>query len=314
MEASKTMTDGPLYHFFSGKGGVGKTTLAAATAVHLARSGRRVLITSTDPAHSLSDVFDCPIGHAGAWIESGLRALEIDSTARWTEATTLPKDRKPGRIEKALGDAMHMLGEAPGVDEFISLDLLVETMNTDQFDEVIFDTAPTGHTLRLLLLPKMLDGWIGRMIALRGFFSRFGRAIRKLVPRSERKDLPDVSENLQSARERMAAVRDLIKDSNRTRFALVTIPEAMSVYETRRTMDQLKDNGIPVGVVIANMIQPDSEACDHCKLRHQIHHSELQSLKELAGDVPLKRVDSKATVVRGPDALARLGRELWGGP
>jgi arsenite-transporting ATPase len=269
------------------------------------------LITSTDPAHSLSDVFDRPIGHQGAGIMPGLRALEIDSTARWAEATALSPDRKPGRMEKALGDAMRMLGEAPGVDEFISLDLLLETMNTDQFDEVIFDTAPTGHTLRLLLLPKMLDGWIGRMIALRGFFSRFGRAIRKLIPRAERQDLPDVSENLRSARERMAEVRELIKDPGRTRFALVTIPEAMSVLETSRTLSQLADNGIPVGVIIANMIQPDSETCDHCKLRRRIHARELQSLAEIAGPIPLLKVDSKSTVVRGPEALARLGRELW---
>jgi arsenite-transporting ATPase len=305
------MGDGPRYHFFSGKGGVGKTTLAAATAVHLARTGRRVLITSTDPAHSLSDVFDRQIGHQGAEIMPGLRALEIDSTARWAEATSLPEDRKPGRIEKALGDAMRMLGEAPGVDEFISLDLLVETMHTDQFDEVVFDTAPTGHTLRLLLLPNMLDGWIGRMIALRGFFSRFGRAIRKLIPRGERKDMPDMSENLKSARERMAQVRDLIKDSGRTRFVLVTIPEAMSVFETQRTMQQLQDNNIPVGVVIANMIQPDSDNCDHCKLRHRIHTRELENIEELVGPIPLVKVASKSTVVRGPQALETLGNDLW---
>ena len=305
------MGEGPRYHFFSGKGGVGKTTLAAATAVHLAESGRRVLITSTDPAHSLSDVFDRQIGHRGAEIMPGLRALEIDSTARWAEATSLPEDRKPKKIEKALGDAMRMLGEAPGVDEFISLDLLVETMSTDLFDEVVFDTAPTGHTLRLLLLPKMLDGWIGRMIALRGFFSRFGRVIRKLIPRGERKNLPDMSENLKSARERMAGVRELIKDPGRTRFALVTIPEAMSVFETRRTMQQLQDNGIPVGVVIANMIQPDSDTCDHCRLRHRIHTRELENLRELVGSIPMVNVASKSTVVRGPDALAALGRELW---
>ncbi len=305
------MAEGPCYHFFSGKGGVGKTTLAAATAVHLSRSGRRVLIASTDPAHLLSDVFDRPIGHRGAGILESLHALEIDSTARWTEATALPQDRRPGRIEKALGDALRMLGEAPGVDEFISLDLLLETMTTDRFDEVVFDTAPTGHTLRLLLLPRMLDGWIGRMIALRGFFSRFGRAIRKLVPRGERKDLPDVSEDLKSARERMAAVRELIKDPDRTRFALVTIPEAMSVFETRRTLQQLRDNDIPVGVVIANMIQPDSETCDYCRLRHRIHARELENLEQLVGSIPLVKVASKSTVVRGPGALETLGNDLW---
>lgn len=305
------MGDGPRYHFFSGKGGVGKTTLAAATAVHLARAGRRVLITSTDPAHSLSDVFDRQIGHAGADIMPGLRALEIDSTARWAEATALPEDSKPGKIEKALSDAMRMLGEAPGVDEFISLDLLVETMGADMFDEVVFDTAPTGHTLRLLLLPKMLDGWIGRMIALRGFFSRFGRAIRRLIPRSQRKEMPDMSENLKSARERMVEVRELIKNPGRTRFALVTIPEAMSVFETQRTMEQLQSNNIPVGVVIANMIQPDSATCDHCRLRHQIHARELLGLQDLVGMIPLIKVASKSTVVRGPQALETLGNDLW---
>jgi len=305
------MDAGPRYHFFSGKGGVGKTTLAAATAVRLARAGRRVLITSTDPAHSLSDVFDRRIGHQGAEILPGLRALEIDSTARWAEATSLPEDRKPGKIEKALSDAMRMLGEAPGVDEFISLDLLVETMHTDQFDEVVFDTAPTGHTLRLLLLPRMLDGWIGRMIALRGFFSRFGRAVRRLIPRSQRKDMPDMSENLKSARERMVEVRELIKDPGRTRFVLVTIPEAMSVFETQRTMEQLQNNNIPVGVVIANMIQPDSDTCDHCRLRHRIHRKELENLAELVGPIPLIRVASKSTVVRGAEALLALGNDLW---
>ena len=169
----------PLYHFFSGKGGVGKTTLAAATAVHLARSGLSVLITSTDPAHSLSDVFDREIGHHGAVIEQGLRALEVDSTARWQEATVEIENaggprRKRGRVERALTDAARMLGDAPGVDEFISLEILLETMATDAFDAVVFDTAPTGHALRLLLLPEMLDGWLGRILSVGRHLNRIG--------------------------------------------------------------------------------------------------------------------------------------------
>jgi anion-transporting ArsA/GET3 family ATPase len=85
----------------------------------------------------------------------------------------------------------------------------------------------------------------------------------------------------------------------------------MSVFETQRTMQQLKDNNIPVGVVIANMIQPDSKTCDHCKLRHQIHRKELENLDELVGPIPLVKVASKSTVVRGPQALETLGNDLW---
>lgn len=307
---------GPLFHFFSGKGGVGKTTLAAATAVHLARSGLKVLITSTDPAHSLSDVFDRDIGHSGAHIEQNLHALEVDSSARWAEATVVPGDptgeqRRRGRVERALTDAMKMLGEAPGVDEFISLELLLETMSSDAYDTVVFDTAPTGHTLRLLLLPEMLDGWLGRILSVRKQLSRMGSMFKRLLPGRTDGEDQDLGANLLDARERIVLARDLITDTERTLFALVTIPEAMSVLETSRTMDQLGEHGIPVGVVIGNQVQPDSDTCDHCRLRRTIHAREIEHLERVCAEVPLRLVESKPYVIRGPDALAELGRELW---
>jgi arsenite-transporting ATPase len=316
---STERSGGPLYHFFSGKGGVGKTTLAAATAVHLARQGLRVLITSTDPAHNLSDVFDRTVGHGGCDIEPNLRALEVDSTARWAEATLVPQEgdgprRKRGRIESALGDALRMMGDAPGVDEFVSLELLIETMTSDAFDTVVFDTAPTGHTLRLLVLPEMLDGWLGRILTLKTQISRMGRVFRKLLPGGQTDEAPDLGENLMGARDRIAQARRLITDPDRTLFALVTIPEALSVLETQRTIEALGQHRIPVGVVIANQVQPDSDRCEHCHLRHQIHKRELGRLAEVCGDLPLRLVSSKPRVLRGPDELAGLGRELWGEP
>jgi arsenite-transporting ATPase len=307
---------GPLFHFFSGKGGVGKTTLAAATAVHLARSGLSVLITSTDPAHSLSDVFDRDIGHQGAQIEENLHALEVDSSKRWAEATVTPGEssgsqRKRGRVERALTDAMKMLGEAPGVDEFISLELLLETMSSDVYDTVVFDTAPTGHTLRLLLLPEMLDGWLGRMLSVRKQLSRVGSVLKRLLPGGGGGEEPDIGANLMDARERIVQARDLITDTERTLFALVTIPEAMSVLETSRTMEQLGEHGIPVGVVIGNQVQPDSQSCEHCQARRSIHEREIDHLERVCGEVPLRMVESKPYVIRGADALAKLGQELW---
>lgn len=318
MSHETTGGDGPLYHFFSGKGGVGKTTLAAATAVHLARQGLRVLITSTDPAHSLSDVFDVPIGHHGADLAPGLRGLELDSSTRWAEATVGTEDaageapRRRGRVERALTDAMKMMGDAPGVDEFISLELLLETMTSDAFDTVVFDTAPTGHTLRLLLLPEMLDGWLGRVLTIRTQLSRLGRVFRKLLPKGdEGQEAPDIGEGLMSARERIARARELISNPDRTLFALVTIPEAMSVLETTRTLQQLTDHHIPVGAVIANQVQPPSDTCEHCRLRRIIHTRELEQLVRVCKEIPLRMVESKPRVIRGVAALAELGAELW---
>jgi arsenite-transporting ATPase len=310
---------GPLYHFFSGKGGVGKTTLAAATAVHLARQGMRVLITSTDPAHNLSDVFDRQVGHGGADIERNRRALEVDSSARWAEATLAPAEakddkKKRGRIERALRDSMRMMGDAPGVDEFVSLEMLLETMASDAYDTVVFDTAPTGHTLRLLVLPEMLDGWLGRILTLKSHLTRAGQLFRKFLPGPQTDEAPDLGQNLMGARDRIAQARRLITDPDRTLFALVTIPEALSVLETQRTIQHLDEHQIPVGVVIANQVQPDSDHCDHCRLRHGIHQRELGRLQGVCGGIPLRTVSSKPTVLRGVDALAELGLELWGMP
>ena len=133
----------------------------------------------------------------------------------------------------------------------------------------------------------------------------------KLLPRGERGRAPDVGQELRSARERIGRVRELITDSGRTLFALVTIPEAMSVLETERTMRQLADQSIPVSVVFANQVQPPSDDCRHCRLRHQIHQREISRLTELVDGVPLRLVESKPSVIRGPEALAELGRELW---
>ena len=305
--------------FFSGKGGVGKTTLAAATAVCLARAGKKVLITSTDPAHSLSDVFGRSIGDSGLVIEQNLFALEVDSSTRWQQATgggdeeveSGGKRKKRGKLERAIGDAMKMLGDAPGVDEFMSLEVLLQTMSSDEFDSVVFDTAPTGHTLRLLMLPGMLDGWVGKLLTVRGAFSKVGRVFRKMLPKDRRKDTPDLGVELSEARDRVSIAREALTDPTQTYFALVTIPEAMGVLETVRTIEYLQQHEIPVSKVFVNQIQPPSHTCPHCKLRHEIHSREIENLKALVRNIPLQNLFSKPKVIRGTDELALLGKEIW---
>jgi arsenite-transporting ATPase len=311
-------------YFFSGKGGVGKTTLAAATAVWLARQGRRVLLASTDPAHNLSDVFARPVGHQGAWIEADLFALEIDARARWLEATGpgesggeagTPGGKPPGALQRKLAEAVRVLGQAPGVDEMISLDLLMQAAASPEHDAVVFDTAPTGHTLRLMQLPGMLDGWFGSLLALRGHFARLGRAFRRLLPRRPAEE-PDLGAELASARERVAGLRAMLADPERTRFVLVSIPEAMSVLESERTIYTLAEQGIRVHRLLANQVQPDSPDCVHCRARRELHLRELAHLAEVAraapGQVPVQVIETRSREQRGVEALFALGEELWG--
>ena len=269
------------------------------------------MITSTDPAHSLSDVFERSIGHSGVEVMPNLYALEVDPERRWQENLNLGSSEERGKTEQLIFNAMTSLGEAPGVDEFISLEILLDTMNSQEFDTVVFDTAPTGHTLRLLFLPQMLDGWLGHLLSLRKQFSRFRNTLRTLLRRSGASRGEEFQENMVTFRDQISKTHELLTDQDRSLFALVTIPEAMSVLETTRTLRQLEQHDIPVGVVIVNQVQPDTPGCPHCHLRHNIHTTELDNLESECGTIPLRTVESKPLVIRGVPALIELGGELW---
>jgi arsenite-transporting ATPase len=165
---------------FSGKGGVGKTTLAAATAVRLAQGGSRVLVVSTDPAHSLSDVFDVQLGAEPVRIGPNLEAMEVDAEGMFLGSG--PSEQEAAE-SPTLARLVKMASETPGVDEFGAIEVLLRALEDEHHDVVILDTAPTGHTLRLLMLPELLDGWLGTLLQLREQIGRAGRLLRRLLPR-----------------------------------------------------------------------------------------------------------------------------------
>ena len=145
--------------------GVGKTTVSAATALWCARVGKKTLIISTDPAHSLGDSFDRVIKHVPTPITQNLEAIEIDPDRAMDEY------KEKMQMQQKYNDALGMFSEqfdvmssSPGIDEVASFDKFMQYMNTDEYDVIIFDTAPTGHTLRLLSFPEMMDSWMGKMI------------------------------------------------------------------------------------------------------------------------------------------------------
>jgi arsenite-transporting ATPase len=294
---------------FSGKGGVGKTTLAAATASRLAVTGSQVLVISTDPAHSLSDVFGVQLGARPRTIEPGLDAMEVDARGMFSEAIAqAPENARTG----GLLDVLRMASETPGVDEFGAIEVLLQAIEDAHHDVVILDTAPTGHTLRLLMLPQLMDSWIGKLLEMRQRLARAGRFLRRLIPGAGAADAGELGRELEGGRRRIGGLREMLSDPDRAQIVLVTIPEEMGVLETERTLQTLGTHGMPVGSIVVNQLQPASETCMHCRRRREIHLFELEHMRRVAGAIPVKVLESLPWEIRGQAALLEIADRLWG--
>jgi len=293
---------------FSGKGGVGKTTLAAATAVRLARQGTRVLVMSTDPAHSLSDVFAVPLQARPRELMPGLEAMEVDARGMFSEVM----DAAEGEETGAMRDLVRLVSETPGVDEFGAIEVLLQAMEQAQHDVIILDTAPTGHTLRLLMVPQLMDSWFGKLLEMKSRFARASKVLRRLLGgRVNALDAEDLGRDLQGGRQRMGSLREVLTDPDRAQIVLVTIPEEMGVLETQRTLTRLDQGGMPVGTVVVNQLQPESTDCLHCSRRRKIHLAELEHMRRVAGEIPVRVVESLPREIKGNEALCELGDLLW---
>lgn len=314
-DPGQTIPERPKVLFFSGKGGVGKTTLAGTAAVRMGALGSEVLIASTDPAHSLSDLFAAPIGRDGAIVAPRVQAVEVDAPAAVGDAleATTAGDTKRSGAGAAAADILKLASHAPGVDEIVSLDLLLRLLERAEHDAIVLDTAPTGHTLRLLALPELMDRYFGRLLKLRGQLSKIAKRLWRMGrKRGEEMGEPaDLGEQLSGARGRMRMLGELLRDPSQCGLVLVTIAEAMSVLETSRTLELLQSQEMPVSAIMVNMVQPEQPGCPFCTARRAAHLEQLKGIRALAGPVPVVVVESRIEEPRGPDALFTLGNQVW---
>lgn len=302
--------------FIGGKGGVGKTTVSAATALWFARHGKKTLIISTDPAHSLSDSFERNIGYNPTPIAENLEALEIDPDMAMQEYQAKMKEQQalnPGMDMGMMQDQMDMASMSPGIDEAAAFDKFLQYMTTDEYDIVIFDTAPTGHTLRLLSFPEMMDSWVGKMIKVRRQVGSMAKAFKNIMPfMGDDEEEDRALEDMEETKKQIKEARGIMADPERTSFKTVIIPEEMSIYESERAMEALKKNNMLTDGVIVNQIQPEEADCEFCQARREIQKKRLEMIKEKFGNQVIAEIPLLNHEVKGMDELKKIGEILYG--
>ncbi|KAA3489515.1 ATPase ASNA1-like protein 2-like [Gossypium australe] len=307
------------YYFLGGKGGVGKTSCAASLAVKFADHGHPTIVVSTDPAHSLSDSFAQDLAGGDLvpieGLNSPLFALEINPEKAKEDFRTA--SQKNGG--SAVKDFMNNMGLGMLADQFGDLKL-AELLDTPPpgLDEAVaiskalFDTAPTGHTLRLLSLPDFLDASIGKIMKFKQKLASAASAFKSVLGKAaEQQDVPD---KLQQLRERMTKVRDLFRDSNSTEFVIVTIPSVMAINESSRLHASLRKECVPVHRLIVNQILPPSvSGCKFCTTKRKDQMRAIDMIRndpELA-NLRIIEADLVDLEIRGVPALKFMGDIVW---
>ncbi len=313
---------------FGGKGGVGKTTTSASTAVWLADSGLRVLLVSSDPAHSTSDSLGVELSSEPTPVEGvpGLFGLELNPEAKLSSFMPKLGESLSGMSSSPLAafgglggmfdsDAKEEMASIkdevetselilPGLDEAIAFDELLKHVENPLWDVIVFDTAPTGHTLRFLALPELIEAWSGRLLRM----MRVSGGIRSML--FGRKQSQAMKEELERFRRRVLHVRRVLSDESTTSFTLVTIPERMGVNETLRANTSLKEYELPVTGCLVNRVTPE---LDHPFLiqRRKEEQGHIEELNEQL-EIPVTTMDLFDGEIQGLERLRAYGELLYG--
>ena len=296
----------------TGKGGVGKTTLALATALGAARHGHRVCVLSTDPAHSLGDALGRPVGSEACRITDGVYAREIRAQIEldraWTSIQAWLRELMREEVDSLVAEELLAF---PGIEELVALRAVREVEETGDFDVCVVDCAPTGSTMRMLRFPDALRIFMSHFFE----FERKGaRLLRPLVRGFEagrllpREEFFDAFERLY---QEIDDVQRILLDNERTSARLVVNPTRVIVDETRRSFAYLSLYGIATDAVLVNRVMPESVGGGYFSRWLEREREALESIEE-SFPVPIRRVSLRPAEVIGLEALEALAVDLFG--
>lgn len=296
---------------YTGKGGVGKTSVAAATARRIAAEGRRVLLVSTDPAHSLADVLDTPIGADPTPLGERLEGLQIDGRAeltrhwgavqRWASRSLIARG-----VDRVSAEELTV---PPGLEELLSLLRLVALHEAGEHDLIVVDCAPTGETLRLLSFPDIAHWWLDRVLPrqdeLLGAARPLARALLDItVP--DREVLDEVGRMMRS----LLAMRELLVDHETVSVRLVTTADRVVIDETRRTYTALSLHGVATDAIVVNRLFPDDVGAYFAGWRER-QQEHLAEIHQAFAPLPILSAPYFDHEVVGTAALDRLAAALY---
>ena len=306
------------YIFFGGKGGVGKTVMAGATAIWLAKQGKRVMLASTNPVHSLSgllsqNVFGKPTEVNGV---PNLWAYEIDTKETIERSKQEIRDKiqwflKFADISTKAEDFVESATMNPAFEESAMFENMVELMLRDEYDVYVFDTAPTANARRLLGMSKVYSLWVNKMVKSR----EEARSLRELLSFTKKKEADPLMEYLVSFRDRMGKAQTLLTDPALTAFFFVTLAEALPIAVITRFIGWFHDFGIPVGGVIVNMlidrsqVTTDSPEFVHNRVDMQARY--MEDIWDKFDGMVRSTLPLYETEVRGTASLSRMGDALF---
>lgn len=303
--------------FFGGKGGVGKTTMAAVAALDMAARGRRTLLVSTDPAHSTGDVLQAELGDRPRRVAEGCWAMEVDperEADRYIEAVkSRVESAAPPRLLGEVYRQIDIARVSPGAAESALFDRFTQILEDegDAYDRIVFDTAPTGQTLRLLSLPELMTTWIGGLIKRRRKVGALSQ-MWKNVAGSEAADLDNdpLLRALEERRDRFQEARRILTDPRRTAFVFVLIPERLPIWETEKAVEALSKHDVPVGAIVVNQVLPEraggAAEDPFLAARRERQAVHLARISQSLGDWPVLRVALQDSDPVGVDALGRI--------
>ena len=298
---------------FGGKGGSGKTTSAAAAALHLSKMKpqKKILVISIDPAHSLGDSFDLIIGNKITPIAGNIWGYEIDAEKllkkyKAENGAIIKKMAERGTFFDQEDIENFFVMSMPGLDEVMAIIKIANILNSREYDVIILDTAPTGHTTVFLSLPEKMLKWVevaDMMMEKHRYMAR--RLVGKYV-----KD--ECDEFLESQKNDVSKVKKLLTDSKTTEFVPVTIPEPMSIYEIERLVQLLENTRIPVSSVIANRIIMEDNKCPFCLARKKEQEKYVREIEEKFACYNLFKMPLFSKEIRGIEDLTLYGEILFG--
>ncbi|MCJ1323080.1 Golgi to ER traffic- protein [Xylographa vitiligo] len=297
--------------FVGGKGGVGKTTTSCSLAIQLAKVRKSVLLISTDPAHNLSDAFSQKFGKEARLIDgfTNLSAMEIDPNGSIQD---LLKEGGEGAEEAmagmgGMGGMMQDLAfSIPGVDEAMSFAEVLKQVKSLSYETIIFDTAPTGHTLRFLQFPTVLEKALAKLSQLS---TQFGPMLNSVI--GARGGLPggqnldELLQKMESLRETIGEVNVQFKNPDMTTFVCVCIPEFLSLYETERLIQELNKFEIDTHCIVVNQLlfPKTSNHCEQCNARRKMQKKYLDQIDELYDEFNVVKMPLLVEEVRGKAKL-----------